>query len=158
MSSKLSFLSLIAGLTCVHALALDTRATGGYVQNPSGSASFTMYTGCGAPGAHLRFLAPSSIILTLFGHSSLWEKRNGIYCSHQPASLRLCSRFGSRRCMWTLLRSHWYCRSIFAQFHWTIQIDCCEGDRLVVGRKQNLSIAWHLILPCFQSSFRQCGM
>ncbi|KAF9054448.1 endoglucanase V-like protein [Panaeolus papilionaceus] len=49
MSSKLSFLSLIAGLTCVHALALDTRATGGYVQNPSGSASFTMYTGCGAP-------------------------------------------------------------------------------------------------------------
>ncbi|EPQ56593.1 endoglucanase V-like protein [Gloeophyllum trabeum ATCC 11539] len=30
-------------------LALEERATGGYVQNPSGSASFTMYSGCGSP-------------------------------------------------------------------------------------------------------------
>ena len=29
---------------------VSSRATGGYVQNPSGSASFTMYTGCSAPG------------------------------------------------------------------------------------------------------------
>jgi hypothetical protein len=28
----------------------EPRASGGYVQNTSGSASFTMYTGCGSPG------------------------------------------------------------------------------------------------------------
>jgi len=32
------------------AASLEKRATGGYVQNPSGSASFTMYSGCSAPG------------------------------------------------------------------------------------------------------------
>ena len=28
----------------------DKRASGGYVQNPSGGASFTHYSGCGQPG------------------------------------------------------------------------------------------------------------
>ncbi|KAH7922326.1 endoglucanase V-like protein [Leucogyrophana mollusca] len=31
------------------AVDLESRATGGYLQNPSGSASFTQYTGCGSP-------------------------------------------------------------------------------------------------------------
>ncbi|PPQ62901.1 hypothetical protein CVT24_006299 [Panaeolus cyanescens] len=49
MLLNISLLSLLAGLTSVNALTLNTRATGGYIQNSSGSASFTMYTGCGAP-------------------------------------------------------------------------------------------------------------
>ncbi|GLB41749.1 putative mannan endo-1,4-beta-mannosidase activity [Lyophyllum shimeji] len=31
------------------AIALESRATGGYIQNPSGAASFTFYSGCGSP-------------------------------------------------------------------------------------------------------------
>ncbi|KAI0035344.1 endoglucanase V-like protein [Vararia minispora EC-137] len=47
--------SALVTLVCVvsaHAAALDLgpRATGGYVQNPSGSASFTYYSGCQQPG------------------------------------------------------------------------------------------------------------
>lgn len=42
-------LATIYGALFVHG-TLDARATGGYVQNPSGSASFTMYSGCGSPG------------------------------------------------------------------------------------------------------------
>lgn len=34
----------------VHGVVLEERATGGYVQSASGSASFTQYTGCGSPG------------------------------------------------------------------------------------------------------------
>ncbi|KZS94519.1 endoglucanase V-like protein [Sistotremastrum niveocremeum HHB9708] len=30
-------------------LDLEERATGGYIQNPSGTASFTYYSGCGSP-------------------------------------------------------------------------------------------------------------
>ena len=52
MSVKL-VLAAIA-LACI-ALAnplLENRATGGYVQQPSGQASFTNYNGCGSPGMH----------------------------------------------------------------------------------------------------------
>ncbi|KAF8909319.1 hypothetical protein CPB84DRAFT_1813047 [Gymnopilus junonius] len=38
-----------SSLLVVNALALEERATGGYVQNPSASSSFTMYTGYGSP-------------------------------------------------------------------------------------------------------------
>jgi len=38
-----------ASLTGAHAIALESRQTGGYVQKASGSTSFTMYTGCGQP-------------------------------------------------------------------------------------------------------------
>ncbi|KAF8889343.1 endoglucanase V-like protein [Infundibulicybe gibba] len=44
-----SSLSLLAGLAVARASVLEERATGGYIQNPSGAASFTMYSGCGAP-------------------------------------------------------------------------------------------------------------
>jgi len=40
---------LVAIISVASALSVDKRATGGYVQNPSGSASFTHYTGCGSP-------------------------------------------------------------------------------------------------------------
>lgn len=41
---------VLSGLLAVNAAALEERAIGGYVQRSSGSASFTMYSGCGAPG------------------------------------------------------------------------------------------------------------
>ena len=49
--AKLSFcLLLAAAVGAVSAMTVDKRATGGYIQNPSGGASFTMYSGCGSPG------------------------------------------------------------------------------------------------------------
>ena len=41
---------LVSTLLAVNALTLEERAADGYIQNPSGSASFTMYSGCGSPG------------------------------------------------------------------------------------------------------------
>ncbi|KAF9005998.1 endoglucanase V-like protein [Cyathus striatus] len=49
MKFSVSFLALIVGLSSVSASALDKRATGGYIQNSSGQASFTFYSGCGSP-------------------------------------------------------------------------------------------------------------
>jgi hypothetical protein len=49
MKTALQLAYLATFLGTALSVALDTRATGGYVQNPSGSASFTMYTGCGSP-------------------------------------------------------------------------------------------------------------
>ncbi|KAG6910209.1 hypothetical protein DXG01_012344 [Tephrocybe rancida] len=48
MLSK-SLILLALGATSASAVALESRATGGYVQNPSGSASFTFYSGCSSP-------------------------------------------------------------------------------------------------------------
>ncbi|KAG6891244.1 hypothetical protein C0995_008496 [Termitomyces sp. Mi166 len=45
----LSLILLALGATTASAIALENRATGGYVQNPSGQASFTFYSGCSAP-------------------------------------------------------------------------------------------------------------
>lgn len=63
MSKILRFLQFLAVATAASCLTtVDKRATGGYVQNPSGSASFTHYSGCGQPGAH----APSFTLLPCF--------------------------------------------------------------------------------------------
>ena len=53
MKSALILTAIISLLTtAVHGsvLGLEPRATGGYVQNPSGSASFTSSPGCSSPG------------------------------------------------------------------------------------------------------------
>ncbi|KAL4245853.1 RlpA-like domain superfamily protein [Abortiporus biennis] len=44
-----SLVYFVTVATIAGALSVDKRATGGYVQNPSGTASFTHYSGCGAP-------------------------------------------------------------------------------------------------------------
>ncbi|TFK39943.1 endoglucanase V-like protein [Crucibulum laeve] len=44
-----SSLVFIAFIAAASSTAIEHRATGGFIQNPSGSASFTMYTGCGSP-------------------------------------------------------------------------------------------------------------
>ncbi|KZS94520.1 endoglucanase V-like protein, partial [Sistotremastrum niveocremeum HHB9708] len=49
MFSSLKLALCVFAITGAHALVLEERATGGYVQNPSGSASFTYYSGCGSP-------------------------------------------------------------------------------------------------------------
>lgn len=52
MAKILRFLQFLAVATAASCLTtVDKRAAGGYVQNPSGSASFTHYSGCGQPGA-----------------------------------------------------------------------------------------------------------
>jgi hypothetical protein len=45
-----TFATLAVAAATVGSMHISERATGGYLQNPSGSASFTMYTGCGSPG------------------------------------------------------------------------------------------------------------
>ncbi|KAH9849936.1 endoglucanase V-like protein [Lenzites betulinus] len=50
MARFLQFLQVIAVATLASCLTTpDKRATGGYVQNPSGTASFTHYSGCNQP-------------------------------------------------------------------------------------------------------------
>ncbi|THH30102.1 hypothetical protein EUX98_g4073 [Antrodiella citrinella] len=51
LTSYLILVLLAAAVDVVTGLSLDVdkRATDGYVQEPSGSASFTMYSGCGSP-------------------------------------------------------------------------------------------------------------
>ena len=52
MTSKLMLVSLLLAIVTIAGgvLAVERRATGGYVQNPSGTASFTHYSGCSQPG------------------------------------------------------------------------------------------------------------
>lgn len=46
-----TFLGFAAVATLASGLTVsEKRATGGYIQNASGQASFTMYSGCGSPG------------------------------------------------------------------------------------------------------------
>jgi len=42
-------ITLLAAAVRGSVLEVERRATGGYVQNPSGTASFTYYSGCGSP-------------------------------------------------------------------------------------------------------------
>ena len=49
-ASALTVISLLAAAVRGSVVELDLRATDGYVQNPSGTASFTYYAGCGSPG------------------------------------------------------------------------------------------------------------
>ena len=49
-ASVLTVISLLAAAVRGSVVDLDLRATDGYVQNPSGTASFTYYAGCGSPG------------------------------------------------------------------------------------------------------------
>lgn len=61
MARIASFLFFIAVASVSSALTVtEKRATGGYVQNPSGQASFTHYSGCNQPGTH--FHSPSHVV------------------------------------------------------------------------------------------------
>ena len=55
MSKSIVLLVALSLTSIATAASVSPRATGGYVQNPSGQASFTMYTGCGQPGKSVRF-------------------------------------------------------------------------------------------------------
>ncbi|KAI0291671.1 RlpA-like double-psi beta-barrel-protein domain-containing protein-containing protein [Multifurca ochricompacta] len=48
-SLVLTVLSALAAAVRATVIDLESRATGGYVQNPSGTASFTVYSGCSTP-------------------------------------------------------------------------------------------------------------
>jgi len=49
LRATLSFAVLLVSGLALAAPKIEERATGGYIQNPSGTASFTMYSGCGSP-------------------------------------------------------------------------------------------------------------
>jgi len=50
MNMQFSTFILLSTFLAVNAVTLSERTAGGYVQSPSGSASFTVYSGCGSPG------------------------------------------------------------------------------------------------------------
>ena len=65
MAKLSTFLYFLAVASLASALTVsEKRATGGYIQNPSGQASFTMYTGCGSPGSDSDSFRVTLIILT----------------------------------------------------------------------------------------------
>ena len=62
MAKLSTFLCLFSIASVASALTVgEKRATGGYIQNPSGQASFTMYSGCGSPGKTARIARVSVI-------------------------------------------------------------------------------------------------
>ena len=60
----LAAISLLSGAVHGSVVELETRATGGYVQNPSGTASFTSYSGCGTPGKQRESLSTRAYTLS----------------------------------------------------------------------------------------------
>lgn len=69
------------------------RAAGGYVQNPSGSASFTTFSGCDTP-------------------ESMQYHGDGLHRCYEPAVLRLITRAWGRRCLRAMLCAHRHSRSV----------------------------------------------
>ena len=65
MATKLLlFVQFVAVATIASCVSVpDKRATGGYLQNPSGTASFTHYSGCNQPGE--RYTLPVLFCLTI---------------------------------------------------------------------------------------------
>ena len=57
---------LLSTFLAVNAVSLEERGASGYVQNPSGSASFTMYSGCGSPGDDTHFSHLGRLVTELF--------------------------------------------------------------------------------------------
>jgi hypothetical protein len=57
---KLRILSaVLSSFAIATAIVIEKRAEGGYVQLPSGSASFTVYSGCSAPGIEVILRLPN---------------------------------------------------------------------------------------------------
>jgi len=66
MSRALSLLAFTLGSALwAQAASLDSRATDGYVQIPSGSASFTQYSGCGSPACGISVTGFSAAVSQL---------------------------------------------------------------------------------------------
>lgn len=140
MTRFTAILCFIAVASIASAATVDKRATGGYVQNTSGSASFTMYSGCNAPGAR-----PISNILTskplTSAYDSLWNIRIRIHRRDKPAGVRRPPGAGCRRRLRALLCAHRNRRPIFAELRWAIPLYCGQGDGSVPRARQR-RVVW----------------
>ena len=124
-------------LSCISAAIggiVEKRASGGYVQNVSGTASFTMYSGCNSPGKYSISSPDFSLSLNpcinnsmlyiyvyIIGFFfSLWGCRFWVHSSLKPALLWFRSWSRSWRCVWSVLCGNCKRRSLFPFFHWSI--------------------------------------
>lgn len=121
---SISALSLVFALSA-QAASLEKRATGGYVQDPAGSASFTMYSGCSAPGA----FSLNTLRVFLANHCcSLRYICNRIHGSHGSTVVRFCCGTWGWRCLWPVLCCHSDRRSLLSLFHWAFPDNRRKGD------------------------------
>ena len=91
----------------------------GWVQNPSGNASFTARSGCQSPCkscAHSH-VTPWNLLSTTFSYSVRPESE-WVLCCGQRARIR-CQQWHWRR-LWTLLQGNANLRPIHALFHGTV--------------------------------------
>lgn len=119
------WLALLSGFAT--AASIETRATGGYVQNPSGKASFTMYSGCGSPGEVTVELCCREIEQLMLNklRFSLWYFSTRVHSRDKSTILRIWTGLGSWRCLWKMLRSYWGGGSILALLHRPFPHRCC---------------------------------
>lgn len=66
MASKSLIIAALFAVVCytmptTNHTELDKRAAGGYVQTTSGSASFTMFSGCNRPGTYPALVTPDQL-------------------------------------------------------------------------------------------------
>src|SRR5882762_8726952 len=93
----------IPTLLAVNAVALEERAAATYVQQASGSASFTEYSGCGSPGDDNPLLSSQTTCTELlFFDNSLWHNGEWVHCSNEPTCLWRPARPWAWRCLWSL--------------------------------------------------------
>ena len=98
MANKLLlFVQFVAIATIASCFTVaDKRATGGYVQNTSGGASFTHYSGCSQPGMCSPphpFLTPNAeLCLNLSKPISVRRRSKRIHRRREPAHVRVIAR------------------------------------------------------------------
>ena len=126
---------LFCSLLVVNALTLEERAAGGYVQKPSGSASFTMYSGCGAPGDdnHCSHLGRPVTNKKCFDNSMWQDGGEWVHGSNKPTCLWCPFRRWGWRCLRSLFLFDRQQRPIFARFYWPFQQHCGQGDKSLVN-------------------------
>jgi hypothetical protein len=106
----MTFLALAAAVATAASMTVSERATGGYLQPASGTATFTSYSGCGAPGA----FPPPLRILTLTSARSVRQVCVGLHRRDLAALVRLRAGLGRGRRVRPLLPAHGHVRPVLA--------------------------------------------
>ena len=119
---------LLSTLFTVNALTLEERAKAKYHQKSSGSASFTVYSNCGAGGDDNHCSHLGRPVTEFFDNHSLRRSGKWVLGSNKP----ICLWCRTRRWAWRCLRSlflfdrHWW--PIFARIYWPFPHHCGQGE------------------------------
>jgi hypothetical protein len=114
-----TFAALVVSAATVGSMTVSPRATGGYLQPASGTATFTMYTGCGSPGTHP---APSSPPAQLtHACTSLRQVGDRLHRRDLAAHVRRRARRGRGRRVRPLLPGDGHERRVLAGLHGSVR-------------------------------------